>query len=129
MRFAVLGAGAIGDYVGAALLRGGSEVTLIARGAHLEAMLEHGVRVISPRGDFEAHPVATDDIDALGEADVAFIALKAYSLPGMAERIGAALGRDTAVIPAQNGIPLWYFQSHPGPLEGATLESIDPGAV
>jgi 2-dehydropantoate 2-reductase len=129
MRFAVLGAGAIGAYVGAALTRGGSDVTLIARGAHLEAMRRRGVSVISPRGDFKAHPAATDDFDALGEADVAFIALKAYSLPALAERIGGALGPQTVVIPAQNGIPWWYFQSHPGPLEGATVESVDPGAV
>jgi 2-dehydropantoate 2-reductase len=129
MKFAVLGAGAIGAYVGAALQGGGSDVTLIARGAHLEAMRQGGVRVISPRGDFEAHPAATDDFDALGEADVAFVALKAYSLPGLAKRIGAALGPETVVIPAQNGIPWWYFQSHPGPLGGATLESVDPGGV
>ena len=97
MRFAVLGAGAIGAYVGAALARGGSDVTLIARGAHLEAMRRRGVSVISPRGDFKAHPAATDDFDALGEADVAFIALKAYSLPalvGGTVRLGPANGRD-----------------------------------
>ena len=129
MRFAVLGAGAIGAYVGAALARGGSEVTLIARGAHLEAMRRNGVRVLSSRGDFEAHPAATDDFDALGEVDVAFVALKAHSLPGLAQRIGAALGPETVVIPAQNGIPWWYFHSHPGPLAGTTLESVDPGGV
>ena len=129
MRFAVLGAGAIGGFVGAALARGGSDVTLIARGAHLEAMRRRGVSIISPRGDFKAHPAATDDFDALGEADVAFIALKAYSLPALAERIGGALGPQTVVIPAQNGIPWWYFQSHPGPLEGATVERVDPGGV
>ena len=129
MKFAVVGAGAIGAYVGAALARGGSDVILIARGAHLEAMQRDGVRVLSPRGDFEAHPRATDDIDALGEADVAFLALKAYSLPALADRIGQSLGPDTVVIPAQNGIPWWYFQSHPGALAGATLESVDPGGV
>lgn len=129
MKFAVLGAGAIGAYVGAALARGGSDVTLIARGAHLEAMQRHGVRVLSPRGDFEAHPRATDDIDAIGDADVAFVALKAYSLPVLAERIGRSLGDDAVVLPAQNGIPWWYFQSHPGALAGATLESVDPGGV
>src|SRR5581483_5956102 len=129
MRFAVLGAGAIGAYVGAALARGGSDVTLIARGAHLDAMRRRGVSVISPRGNVEAHPAATADFDVLGEADVAFIALKAYSLPGLAERIGASLGPQTVVIPAQNGIPWWYFQSHPGPLEGAIVESVDPGGV
>jgi 2-dehydropantoate 2-reductase len=129
MRFVVVGAGAIGAYVGAALARGGTEVTLIARGPHLQAMRQHGVRVLSPRGDFEAHPRATDDFEVLGEADVAFVALKANSLPALAERIGAALGPQTAVIPAQNGIPWWYFQSHPGPLANATLQSVDPGGV
>lgn len=129
MRIVVLGAGAIGAYVGAALARGGSDVTLIARGAHLEAMREHGVKVLSPRGDFEARPAATDDFDALAQADVALIALKAYSLPALAERIGRALGPHTVVIPAQNGIPWWYFQSHPGPLAGITLESVDPGGA
>ena len=129
MKFAVLGAGAIGAYVGAALARGGSDVTLIARGAHLEAMQEHGVRVLSPRGDFCAHPAATDDIDAVADVDVVFVGLKAYSLPELAPRLGRVLGPDTAVIPAQNGIPWWYFQSHPGPLEGTVLESVDPGGV
>ena len=129
MKFAVLGAGAIGAYVGAALARGGSDVTLIARGAHLEAMRQQGVRVISPRGDFEAHPAATDDFGALTEADVAFVALKAHSLPALAERIGRSLGPATVVIPAQNGIPWWYFQGDPGPLAGATVQSVDPDGV
>ena len=91
MRFAVLGAGAIGAYVGAALARGGADVTLIARGAHLAAMRESGVRVLSPRGDFAAHPMATDDIGAVADADVVFVALKAYSLPEVAPRLGELL--------------------------------------
>src|SRR5258708_33415918 len=90
MRFAVLGAGAIGAYVGAALARGGAAVTLIARGAHLAAMRDHGVRVLSPRGDFAAHPPVTDDLAALAGADVVFVALKAYSLPAIAPRPGRA---------------------------------------
>jgi 2-dehydropantoate 2-reductase len=129
MRFAVVGAGAIGAYVGAALARGGSDVTLIARGAHLKAIEEHGVQVLSPRGDFHAHPSATDDFGAVADADVAFIGLKAYSLPELAPRIGEALGPGTAVISAQNGIPWWYFQSDPGPLANTVLESVDPGGV
>ena len=79
MRVAVLGAGAIGAYVGAALARGGAEVTLIARGAHLRALQEHGVVVTSPRGDFAAHPAATDDLAAIADADAVFIGLKAPS--------------------------------------------------
>ena len=129
MRFVVLGAGAIGAYVGASLARGGSDVRLIARGAHLEAMQKHGVRVRSPRGDFTAHPVATDKLEAVSDADVVFVALKAYSLSELAPRLGALLGPRVATIWAQNGIPWWYFQSEPGPLGAMVLESVDPGAT
>lgn len=125
MKFAVLGAGAIGAYVGAALARGGADVTLIARGAHLEAMRSHGVVVRSVRGDFTAHPQATDDLAAVAGADVVFVALKAYSLPALAPRLGELLAPEAAVIWAQNGIPWWYFPSlgEPG------LGSVDPGGV
>ncbi len=129
MKFAVLGAGAIGAYVGAALQRGGADVTLIARGAHLAAMRANGVRVLSPRGDFTAHPEVTDDLAALAGADVVFVALKAYSLPDLAPRLGELLAPQAAVIWAQNGIPWWYFQSVPEPPGGARLESVDPGGV
>ncbi|HSR85544.1 MAG TPA: 2-dehydropantoate 2-reductase [Streptosporangiaceae bacterium] len=129
MRFAVLGAGAIGAYVGAALDRGGADVTLIARGDHLRAMQVHGVRVLSPRGDFTAHPHATDDIAEITNADVVFVALKAYSLPEIAPRLGKLLAPGSAAIWAQNGIPLWYSQSLPDAFGLTTLESVDPGGV
>jgi 2-dehydropantoate 2-reductase len=129
VKFAIVGAGAIGAYVGASLARGGSEVTLIARGEHLRAMVADGVQVISPRGDFHAHPTATDDLDAISTADAVFIGLKAHSLPELAPRIAAALAPGAAVIAAQNGLPWWYFQAQPGPLENETLESVDPGGT
>jgi 2-dehydropantoate 2-reductase len=129
VRLAVLGAGAIGAYVGAALARGGADVTLIARGAQLEALRTRGVRVLSPRGDFEAAPLATDDFEAMADADVVFLGLKAYHLPEVALDLGTVLRPDAAVIAAQNGIPWWYFQSHGGPLDGISLESVDPGGV
>jgi 2-dehydropantoate 2-reductase len=132
MKFAVLGAGAIGAYVGAALTRGGADVTLIARGAHLAAMAEHGVRVQSPRGDFCARPEVTGDIAAVADADVVFVALKAYSLPAIAPRLGRLLAPGAAAIWAQNGIPWWYFQSLPQAADAAGLtglESVDPGGV
>jgi 2-dehydropantoate 2-reductase len=129
VKFAVLGAGAIGGYVGAALARGGADVTLIARGLHLQAMQEHGVRVLSPRGNFDARPAATGDLAAIGGADVVFVALKAYSLTEVAPRIGPLLAPGAAVIWAQNGIPWWYFQSLNGPLAGTSLQSVDPGGV
>jgi 2-dehydropantoate 2-reductase len=133
MRFAVLGAGAIGAYVGASLARGGADVTLIARNEHLRAMQRDGVRVLSPRGDFSARPRATDDWAAVADADVVFVALKAYSLPDAAPRLGELLSPHAAAIWAQNGIPWWYFQGLPagqaglGPAGAAGLESVDPG--
>jgi len=127
VKFAVVGAGAIGAYVGAALARGGADVVLVARGEHLRALQERGVRVLSPRGDFTAHPSATDDIQAIGDADAVFVALKAHSLTGLAPAIGAAIKPGAAVIGGQNGIPWWYFQSQPGPLGETSLESVDPG--
>lgn len=128
MRFAVLGAGAIGAYVGAALARGGADVTLIARGPHLAAMRERGVRVLSPRGDFTAHPAVTGEIAAVASADVVFVALKAYSLTEIAPRLGELLAPGAAAIWAQNGIPWWYFQSL-ADAAGGGLESVDPGGV
>jgi 2-dehydropantoate 2-reductase len=133
VRFAVLGAGAIGAYVGACLARGGADVTLIARGEHLRAMQRGGVRVLSPRGDFSARPLATDDWAAVADADVVFVALKAYSLTDAAPRLGELLAPGAAAIWAQNGIPWWYFQALPaaaaqvGLAEGEGLESVDPG--
>src|SRR5205814_342644 len=118
-----------GAYVGAALARGGSDVVLIARGAHLDAMQRNGVTVLSPRGDFHADVDATDDLAVIADADVVFIGLKAYSLPALAPRLAEHLRVDAAVIAAQNGIPWWYFQSHPGPLENLCLESVDPGGA
>jgi 2-dehydropantoate 2-reductase len=129
VKYAVLGAGAIGAYAGAALARGGADVTLIARGAHLAAMASHGVRVLSPRGDFTASPAVTSDLTAVADADVVLVALKAYSLPGIAPQLGKLLAPGAAVIWAQNGIPWWYGQSLPEPLPGGPLQSVDPGGV
>jgi 2-dehydropantoate 2-reductase len=129
MKFAVVGAGAIGAYAGAALARGGADVTLIARGPHLAAMTSGGVRVLSPRGDFTAHPRATGELSAVAGVDVVIVALKAYSLPAIAPQLGQLLAPGAAVIWAQNGIPWWYFQSVPDPVGGPVLDSVDPGGV
>jgi 2-dehydropantoate 2-reductase len=129
MRFAIVGAGAIGAYVGAALARGGADVVLIARGPQLEALRRDGVRVRSPRGDFDAHPDATDDLAAVAGADVVVLGVKAYSLPELAPRIAPHLAPGAAVLPAQNGVPWWFFQSFAGPLAGAVIERVDPGGV
>jgi 2-dehydropantoate 2-reductase len=130
MKVAVLGAGAIGAYVGAALHRAGVDVHLIARGAHLAAMRRDGVRVLSPRGDFTAHPPVTDDPGEVGQADFVFLGLKANSYASCGKLLAPLLGPDTAVVAAQNGIPWWYFHGMTGhPLEGQRIESVDPGGA
>ena len=129
MRFAIIGAGAIGAYVGAALARAGSDVTLVARGPHLRAMQERGVSVISARGDFHAHPAATDDCSEIGPVDCLIIALKAHQIAAMLPAMAACMGPNTQVIAMQNGVPWWYFQEHGGQLEGTVLQTVDPGGL
>ncbi|MEU6372303.1 2-dehydropantoate 2-reductase [Streptomyces sp. NPDC046909] len=129
MKVAVLGAGAIGAYVGAALHHAGADVHLIARGPHLAAMRQHGVRVISPRGDFTARPHATDDPTDIGPVDFVFLGLKANSYAACGPLIEPLLHESTAVIAAQNGIPWWYFHRHGGPYDGQRIESVDPGGT
>ena len=129
MKIAVVGAGAIGAYWGAALQRGGAEVHLIARNEHLHAMRENGVRVISPRGDFVAHPNATDSPAEIGPVDYVFLGLKAHSYPSCGPLVQPLLGKDTAIVAAQNGIPWWYFHELSGPYEGYRIEAVDPGGA
>lgn len=129
MRFVVVGAGAIGGYVGAHLARAGLDVTLVARGAHLRAMQERGVRVRTAEGEFTAQPRVSGNLAEIGPTDVVLLAVKAHSLPELAPQLRSLLGPDTAVVGLQNGIPWWYFHDFAGPLNGAVLESVDPGGI
>ena len=129
MKVGIVGAGAIGGFLGARLARAGVEVTLVARGPHLNAMRESGLRVIDGGGEWTVRVEATDDFAAMRDAAAVFVTLKAHSLPPLAERLAANLEPDSVVVSAQNGIPWWYFQRHGGELEGIHLESVDPGGV
>lgn len=129
MRIVIAGAGAIGGYIGARLIRAGAEVVLFARGPHLQAMREHGLRVVSADGDFEVRPAVSNDLAAIGTADVVVLGVKAHSLTTLAPQLQPLLGPDTVVVSTQNGIPWWYFQRHGGDLDGTRLERVDPGGV
>ena len=129
MRIVIAGAGAIGGYIGARLARAGGDVVLFARGSHLQAMQERGLRVVSPDGDFEVGPEVTGDLNAIGDADVIFLGVKAHSLTTLAPQLRPLLGPDTVVVSTQNGIPWWYFQGYGGELEGLHLDRVDPGGV
>jgi len=129
LKVGIVGAGAIGGFLGARLARAGVDVTLVARGPHLNAMRKSGLRVIDSGGEWTVRVDATDDFAAMRDAGAVFVTLKAHSLPPVAERLAAGIGPDTVVVSAQNGIPWWYFQRYGGELEGIHLESVDPGGV
>ncbi len=122
MKFVVAGAGAIGAYLGARLSRAGYDVALFARGPHLRALQEHGVRVQSPEGDFEAHPQISADLASLGPTDVVFLSVKAHGLTALAPSLAPLAGPETVFVSTQNGLPWWYF-------DDLVLERVDPGGV
>lgn len=132
MRICVVGAGAIGGYLGAELALAGEDVTLIARGPHLKAIRESGLTLI--REDGTEHVVtdctATSDLRAAGQQDLVILAIKAHQIEAVASDLAAMFTPDTIVVTVQNGIPWWYFQKHGGELEGTRLASLDPtGAI
>ena len=129
MRIVIAGAGAIGGYLGARLAKAGGDVVLFARGSHLQAMQDRGLRVVSPDGDFEVRPEVTGDLSTIGRADVIFLGVKAHSLTTLAPQLRPLFGPDTVVVSTQNGIPWWYFQGYGGELEGLHLDRVDPGGV
>ena len=129
MKIVIAGAGAIGGYIGAKLARAGADVTLFARGAHLQSMRDRGLRVEGPEESFEVRPPVTGSLDSIGKADVVFLGVKAHSLPDLAPRLAPLFHAGTDVVSTQNGIPWWYFQRHGGELDGLTLERVDPGGV
>ena len=129
MRIVIAGAGAIGGFIGAKLAKAGADVVLFARGPHLRAMEERGLRITSPDGDFEVRPTVTGDLAAIGTADVVFLGVKAHGLPALAPSLRQLYGPSTVVVSTQNGIPWWYFQGHGGEFDGLRLERVDPGGV
>ena len=126
MKICVYGAGAIGGLIGAHLARAGEDVTLIARGAHLDAMRRNGLRITGIHGDFTVKPRVTDDPTQAGPQDYVIVALKAHQVAGIADRMAPLLGPKTAVVMAVNGVPWWYFHGIDGPLRDRRLISVDP---
>ncbi len=128
MKICIYGAGAIGGYMGVQLARAGAEVSLVARGPHLEAMKKNGLKLIIDGEERVEHLNCTSDPKEIGPQDYVIIALKAHSVPNVVDAMQPLLGNDTSVVTAVNGVPYWYFYKFGGPYEGRTLETIDPGA-
>ncbi|HKF00117.1 MAG TPA: 2-dehydropantoate 2-reductase [Actinomycetes bacterium] len=104
MRIAVYGAGGVGGYFGGRLAQSGTEVHFIARGAHLAALREHGLRVRSVKGDFSVPAPATDDPSEIGACDAVLVCVKAFDTEAVAARLGPLLHEGTAVVTLQNGV-------------------------
>lgn len=105
MRIAIIGAGGVGGYFGAKLAKAGEDVTFIARGAHLAAMREHGLKILSGNGDFILHPVkATDDAASVGSVDLVMIAVKLWSTEESIATARALMGPTSTVVSFQNGV-------------------------
>ena len=128
MKIAIIGAGAIGGYVGVKLALAGEDVTFIVRGANLEAIKNNGMKLIMEDGtEHVAKNVkATNSYDEAGPQDMVILALKAHQVDAVAEDVPKLFGPDTVVVTMQNGIPFWYFHKHGGPHEGKRVQSVDP---
>ena len=127
-KICVFGAGAIGGYIGARLAHGAeSDVSLVARGPHLAAMETNGLTLKQGGETFTVRPRVTSDPKILGPQDFVIVGVKAHALPLVLDQIQPLLGKDTAILFAQNGLPWWYFYKHGGPYDGRRIESIDPG--
>ena len=129
MRICIYGAGAIGAHIGGFLARTDVDVSLVARGPHLEAMRERGLRVDVGDESFTVHPRAVQDPAELGPQDYVVVALKAHQAPAVVDAMQPLLGPETVVVTAMNGIPWWYFHGVEGDLAGTRLECVDPGGI
>lgn len=129
MKVCIFGAGAIGGYMAVELAHAGNaEVTCIARGPHLAAMRENGLRLVREGEDDRVVTVnCTDDPTEAGPQDVVIVTLKAHSAAAVADQMAPLFGPETAVVTAQNGVPWWYFYRLGGPHDDTRVASVDPG--
>jgi 2-dehydropantoate 2-reductase len=128
MRFVVIGAGAIGGYLGGKLALAGEQVTFVARGANLAAIRDHGLKLILEDGTQEvARDVhAFEQLTEAPAADFVLLTVKAHQVAPVAPQLKAWCEEQTAIVTAQNGIPWWYFQKSGGPYEGRSIRLADP---
>ena len=128
MRIAIVGAGAIGGYLGTRLAAAGAQVTFIARGANLEAIRSQGMKLILEDGS-EVQASGARGCEKMSEAgphDVVLLTVKAHQVTAVAPELRHLLHEQTTIVTMQNGIPWWYFQKHGGEYEGKPVLAADP---
>jgi 2-dehydropantoate 2-reductase len=130
MKICVVGAGAIGGILAARMAHAGLQVSVIARGAHLEAIRRDGLTLIAPDGSINVRVTASDDPAALarqaGQQEVIFFGLKAHQIPAMLPALTPLIEPETVVVPALNGVPWWYFFREGGRFDGEPVRCLDP---
>ena len=126
MKICIVGAGAIGGYLGVKLINAGFDVSLVARGAHLTAMKKNGLTLIENDKEITCSPKCSDSMKELGKMDFIFITLKAYSINGLVKEISTMFDENTSVISSYNGIPWWYFFGAEGQFKNYRIKCIDP---
>ncbi|MFT3718423.1 2-dehydropantoate 2-reductase [Pseudorhodoferax sp.] len=126
-RVCVFGAGAIGGWIGTRLALAGCTLAAVARGATLQALQQHGLRLEQDGQALQVPVQASADAAALGPQDLVLVAVKAPAMAAVAQAIGPLLGPDTVVLTAMNGVPWWFFQGFGGACAGRRLDSVDPG--
>jgi 2-dehydropantoate 2-reductase len=128
MKYCIVGAGAIGGYLGAKLSLAGEQVAFIARNKNLAAINEHGFRLLMPDGSTQhARAVhAVKDPAEAGPQDVVLLTTKAHQVGDLLPGLRSLFGPDTMVVTMINGVPWWYFQRLGGPYDGRALASVDP---
>ncbi len=130
MKICVAGAGAIGGYLAVRLAGIGEEVSVVIRGANLQAVRTHGMTLVEADGSRKvAQLAASDRMAELGVQDVVILGMKAHQVAPVVPDLLTLIGPHTLVVTAQNGIPWWYFHKHGGPYEGRRIEAVDPGGV
>ena len=127
MKICIYGAGAIGGYMAVMMKQAGIDVSLVARGPHLAAIRENGLKLLIDGEEKVARMPATKVAAELGPQDFVIVGLKAHQAWESAEDLAPLLGPETAVVTAQNGVPWWYFYGLEGPYENKRLSTVDPG--
>jgi 2-dehydropantoate 2-reductase len=126
VKVCVVGAGAIGTFIGIHLARTGCEMSALARGTTAAALRTHGFRFQQDGATITAPVRVAESASALGQQDLVVVTVKAPALAAVAGSIGALLGPETTVLPAMNGVPWWFFHGLGGPHEGAAVRAVDP---
>ncbi len=129
MKICIYGAGAIGGLIAGRLALAGHEVSVVARGAHLTAIREKGLRILSGEKETSAKIKSDSNPAMLGPQDCVIVAVKAQNLPEVAVAIGPLVGPDTSIVTAMNGVPWWFFDRLAFGDGKLRLESLDPGGA